>query len=140
MPGSICVEEFDDGDLGPKPPPDAAELEPDHAAADHDHVLQEPLASNSSAPVESTTIALVVINVDAGERGDAGAGGDDDVLGADAAVADLQPYRPTVNAARPFSQSTLFFLNRNSMPPVSCLTASTLRCSRAIDRGRGSCL
>ena len=37
--GQDLVEIFDDGDLGAKPQPHAAELEPDHAAADHDHMF-----------------------------------------------------------------------------------------------------
>ena len=36
--GQDLVEIFDHGDLGAKPQPDAAELEPDDPAADHHHV------------------------------------------------------------------------------------------------------
>ena len=34
-PEQELVEELDDGDFRPEPPPDRAELEPDHPAADH---------------------------------------------------------------------------------------------------------
>ena len=79
----------------------------------------------------------LMIDLDAGQRRDAGAGGDDDVLRGDALAGDVDAVLP-VNAARPFSQSTLFFLNRNSMPPVSSLTASPSR--RASCRDRASTL
>ena len=44
----------------------------------------------------------------------------------------------SANAARPFSHVTLFFLNRNSIPPVSCLTASLPLAvhDRQVERGR----
>ena len=37
-PGRIWSRNSTHGDLGAEPPPDRAELQPDHAAADHDHV------------------------------------------------------------------------------------------------------
>ena len=75
--GQDLVEKLDDGDLGAEPPPDRAELEPDHAAADHHHRAPAPWSS-SSALVESTI--RLMVDLDAGQRGDAGAGGDDEIL------------------------------------------------------------
>ena len=53
MPGRIWSRNSTTVTLRAEPPPHRAELEPDHAAADHDQMLRAPSAS-SSAPVEST--------------------------------------------------------------------------------------
>src|SRR3546814_7419750 len=42
------VEELDTGDLGAQPAPHAAKLEPDHPAADHDHIDRKSKRLNSS--------------------------------------------------------------------------------------------
>ena len=61
-----------------EPPPDRAELQPDHAGADHHELARAPCRA-ASAPVEETMRLLV--DLDAREARDVGAGGDDDVLG-----------------------------------------------------------
>ncbi len=45
--GQDLVEIFDHGHLGAEPLPHRAELEPDHAAADHDEVLRAPWAARA---------------------------------------------------------------------------------------------
>ena len=74
--GQDLVEIFDDGDLGAEPPPDRAELEPDHAAADHDHWPGHLVQLERAGGIEDP----VLVDLDARQRGDAGAGGDDEIL------------------------------------------------------------
>ena len=78
--------------------------------------------ASSSAPVESTIRSWSISTP--GQRRDRRAGGDDDVLRGVGLAARRRSRSAPVNFAWPLSQVTLFFLNRNSMPPVSPLTAS----------------
>ena len=58
---------------------------PDDAAADHDHVAGHLLQLQRAGGVDDR----LMVDLDAGQRRDAGASGDDDVLGTDLAIADL---------------------------------------------------
>ena len=87
--GQDLVEELDAGDLGAEPPPDRAKLQPDHAAADHDHMLGHLGQLERAGGVDDH----LLVDLDARQRGHRRAGGDDDVLGGDGAVADLDRVR-----------------------------------------------
>ena len=77
--GEQLVEEFDDSDLGPQPPPDRTQLQPDHPAADDDKVPRYARKLQRTGGIDHDRLG--VIDFDTGERGDRGAGGDDNVLG-----------------------------------------------------------
>ena len=83
--GQDLVEKLDDDDLGAEPPPDRAELQPDHAAADHHHRLGHLVELERGGGIEDD----LMIDLDAGQRRDAGAGGDDEILRLVALAADV---------------------------------------------------
>ena len=87
--GQDLVEKFDHRDLGAEPPPHRAELEPDHAAADHDQVLGHLRQLQRAGRIDDP----LLVDLDARQRSDRRAGGDDDVLRAHRAVADLDRVR-----------------------------------------------
>jgi hypothetical protein len=68
-----------------------AEFEPDHAAAD-DHEMPGHLAQRQRARAVDDQ-AFGIVDLDAGQRGDRGARGDDDVLGGHALARDLDRAR-----------------------------------------------
>ena len=75
--GQDVVEEFDDRHLGAEPPPHRAELEPDDAGADDEKLLRH-LGEIERAGRGHDAL---LVDVDAVQPRDVGAGGDDDVLG-----------------------------------------------------------
>ena len=79
-PGQDLVEKLDHGDFRAKPAPDATEFEPDHAAADHDHMTGYLRKLERTGRIDDH--ALVVVDFDARKRSHRRSGGDDDVLGA----------------------------------------------------------
>ena len=83
--GEDLIEEFDAGDLRADAAPDASELEPDHATADDDEVLRDLVQLQRAGRGDDD----LLVDLDAGKRGDRRPGGDDDVLGADGAVANF---------------------------------------------------
>ena len=86
MPGRIWSRNSTHGDLGAEPPPDRAELEADDAATDHDQV------PGHLRPVPARRSRIddpLLVDLDTRQRGHRRAGGDDDILRAHGAVADL---------------------------------------------------
>ena len=77
--GQQLVQEFNHGDLGAQAAPDRAHFQPDHAAADHHQVVRHLRQGQRAGAVNDH--ALIVIDLDARQRGDAGTGGDHHVLG-----------------------------------------------------------
>ena len=75
--GRDPVEKLDHGDLGPQPAPDRAHLEADIAGTDHEQVLGHPLEIERAGGGDDA----VLVDGDAGQRHDVGAGGDQHVLG-----------------------------------------------------------
>ena len=75
--GQDAVEEFDHRDLRAEPPPDRAELETDHAGADDEQPLRHRGKRQRTGRGDHDFSSIV----DARQRRDVGAGGDDDVLG-----------------------------------------------------------
>ena len=133
-----AVEEFDDRHFGAEPPPDRAEFEADDAGADDEQLFGH--GGQRSAPVEETIDLLV--DLDAGQPRDVGAGGDDDVLVSCVASAPSARLTTTLPGAAmrpsPLSQSILFFLNRKATPLTLAATVSSL-CfiiAREIELGR----
>ena len=61
--GQDLVEIFDHGDLGAEPQPHAAKLEPDHAAADDDHMLGHLGQRQRAGRIDDH--AGVIVDVDA---------------------------------------------------------------------------
>ena len=76
---SDAVEHLDHRDLRAEPPPHRAELEPDIAGADHHHALRH-LRQRQGAGGGNDGL---LVDGDAGDRRDLGAGGNHDVLGFD---------------------------------------------------------
>ena len=72
--GQHAVEEFHHRHLRAEPPPDRAELEPDHAGADHQQMLRH-LVEHQRAGRRHDAL---LVDLDALEPRDVGAGGDDD--------------------------------------------------------------
>ena len=72
-----AVEEFDHRHLRAEPPPHRAELEPDHAGADHQQPLRHLVERDRLIRGDDA----LAVDVDALELRHIGAGGDDDVLG-----------------------------------------------------------
>ena len=75
--GQDAVEELDHRHLGAEPPPDRAELEADDAGADDDELLRR-LGERERAGRGDDGL---LVDLDAGQARDVGAGGDDDRLG-----------------------------------------------------------
>ena len=75
--GQDAVEEFDHGHLGPQPSPDRAELQADDAGADHQE-LRRRLGERQRAGGGDDRL---LVDLDAGQLRNVGAGRDDDVLG-----------------------------------------------------------
>ena len=84
-PGRIWSRNSTTVTLRAEPPPHRAELEPDHAAADHDHALGHLRQLERAGGIDDP----LLVDLDAGQRSHRRAGGDDDVLRAHGAVADL---------------------------------------------------
>ena len=76
MPGRMVGSELDDGDLRAEPPPDAAELEADDAAADDDEVLRD-FGDLQRAGVGEDAL---LVELEERELDGYGAGRNDDVL------------------------------------------------------------
>lgn len=70
------AEELDDSDLCAKTRPDGTHLETDDATADDDHLFRDLLKVKRASGADD----LLLVDLDARERSDFGAGGDDDVL------------------------------------------------------------
>ena len=77
--GQDAIEEFHHGDLGAEAVPHRAEFEPDHAGAD-DQQLRRHLVERQRAGRRHDAL---LVDLDALQPRDIGAGGDDDVLGLD---------------------------------------------------------
>ena len=88
--GQDAVEIFDDLDFGAEAAPDRAEFEADDAGADDEQFAGHERQREGSGGGDD----LLLVDVDAGQAGDVGAGGDDDgfgfeVFGGAAGVGDL---------------------------------------------------
>src|SRR5207237_7068832 len=66
--GEELVDKLDDSDLCAEAPPDAAQLEPDYAAPDHDHRPRDLLQLQRAGGVDDPAM----VDLDAGQRGHAG--------------------------------------------------------------------
>ena len=133
--GQDAVEEFDHRHLRAEPPPHRAELEPDHAGADHEQVLRHLVERERAGRGHDA----LLVDLDAREPRHVGAGGDDDVLGLQrlrlavgAFHLDLAGRRRCGRCRAP--QSILFFLSRNSTPLTLPSTPSSLNFISAADR------
>ena len=120
LAGHEARQQFDDGDVAAEALEDRRELDADGAAA-HDGDRLRHLGQVDGLVAGDD---LLVIDGDAGDAAGARAGGDDDLLlrrerlfGA-VVQGDLDAELPARRAV-PLIQSILFFLNSNSMPPVS---------------------
>ena len=111
-----------DRHLGAEPGVDRAELEADDPGADHRQPLRDAVERQRAGRGDDD----LLVDLDAPERRRLGAGGDDDRLRPVALVADLDLAGAGRSPPQPFSQSTLFFLNRNSMPRVLQSTVDCL--------------
>ena len=74
--GQDAVEELDDGDLRAEAALDRAELEADDAGADDQQPLRHLVELERAGRGDDD----LLVDLDAGQRVDVGAGGDDDVL------------------------------------------------------------
>ena len=75
--GQDAVEELHHQHLAAEPPPHRAQLQPDHARADH----QQPLGHLGQRQRAGGGHDRLLVDVDAGQLGHVRAGGDDDALG-----------------------------------------------------------
>ena len=75
--GQDAVEEFDHRHLRAEPPPHRAELEPDHAGADHQQMLRHLRQRQRAGRGDDA----LLVDLDARQPRDVGAGGDDDGFG-----------------------------------------------------------
>ena len=97
--GEQLVEEFDHRDLGAEPPPDQPSSSP---------ITPPPITTRCFGHLGQLERAggidddaLGVVDLDAGQRRDRGAGGDDDVLRGDRLAADLDGVRVLEGGAGP---------------------------------------
>src|SRR5690606_8263860 len=90
-PGEQRVEELDYYHFGTEAAPDAAELEPNHAAADHHHFLWHRRQLERAGGIDHDPLG--VVDLDERERRERGAGGDDHILRGHRHPADIEGVR-----------------------------------------------
>ena len=81
--GTDAVEKFDYGDLRTQAPPHRAQFQADDAGTDHHQMFWHFGQRQRAGGIEDA----LVIDLDAGQGSGLGAGGDDDVLGAQLGLA-----------------------------------------------------